>query len=854
MLVAFRSLSIQDLRSHRARSALVCAAIALGCVAWTATCALQLALDVAFRSASAPAVRADLIVTRGDGRFDEAMIELVRQTPGVKAARPQLVERGRVLGPHSAPVTLVGVDRSDAESTGITVSAADQVAFVKSWLRGRLPVFATPDLVAIFGGKLGSFEATFAGKRRVIDVVGAIPIRSRGAELPRGLLLTDRHLAAWALNRTSASSRIDVDLAEGTSADRVKARLEQALVGRADVTTPESDAARALDSIAAIRVGFSLCGVGGLFLAYFLIANVMRVSVAQREATIGLVRAIGGTRAQVMALVQGEAVLLGAVGSAVGVTFGYLVARLAINPLIDVVGDVFRSVPASDLHIEPGVVLLGAAAGIGTSVAATLAPSLHASSIPPIRAMRNAALATGHGRRTRFAGAITLLMVTIVCASLIPIWPSVAIYATLGASTLTSTVVLRSLIRPLAGALRPLVERMAGMPGRFAMDSIIATPARAGAAVAGLAAAVALLIQTGGVIQSNEQAVRAWVDGCITGDLFVTSGGPLSASGRTMPMDPSLGEAIARSMARATVVPMRFRRVPWRDRTHASEIVVVALDAARYVRMAERRVPPLRDLDLYRELQRPSAALISDNFAERNGLRIGSTFRLPGIDGVRVRLRVAGIVADYSSHCGTVLVDQGGAGGRLANAPVDLFVVGLDSPTEVARARCALASADWASEACAEIMTHEEVRGHILGTIRRLHRVAKLQEALAAAVAVLGVSAALMICVMQRRHELALLRAIGASVSQVVATVLIEAMVMAGIGAAVGIALGLAAEWYVLRVVLFFETGFRFPLTIPWWDAVSISSVVIVSAAIAALAPAWSAARADERSALGADG
>ena len=81
MLVLFRSLSIRELWSHRARSALVGAAIALGCVAWTTTWALRYALYSAFRSAAAPAVRADLIVTRGDGRIDEATVERVRQTP-----------------------------------------------------------------------------------------------------------------------------------------------------------------------------------------------------------------------------------------------------------------------------------------------------------------------------------------------------------------------------------------------------------------------------------------------------------------------------------------------------------------------------------------------------------------------------------------------------------------------------------------------------------------------------------------------------------------------------------------------------------------------------------------------------
>ena len=60
--------------------------------------------------------------------------------------------------------------------------------------------------------------------------------------------------------------------------------------------------------------------------------------------------------------------------------------------------------------------------------------------------------------------------------------------------------------------------------GRLALDNLVRCPAHTGLVITTLAAGVALFVQTGGFIGSNEKAIRSWVERSITGDLFVTSG------------------------------------------------------------------------------------------------------------------------------------------------------------------------------------------------------------------------------------------------------------------------------------------------------------------------------------------
>jgi putative ABC transport system permease protein len=132
---------------------------------------------------------------------------------------------------------------------------------------------------------------------------------------------------------------------------------------------------------------------------------------------------------------------------------------------------------------------------------------------------------------------------------------------------------------------------------------------------------------------------------------------------------------------------------------------------------------------------------------------------------------------------------------------------------------------------------------HILGLIRRLYGLAYTQQLLVVMVVALGVMAALLISVIQRRRELGLLRAIGGTRGQVIRTVLAEAFLMGAIGTALGLLIGLPLEWYVVHVLLFEEAGFEFPAIYPWQPAGFIALLAMLLAALAAQIPAIQAGR-----------
>ena len=127
--------------------------------------------------------------------------------------------------------------------------------------------------------------------------------------------------------------------------------------------------------------------------------------------------------------------------------------------------------------------------------------------------------------------------------------------------------------------------------------------------------------------------------------------------------------------------------------------------------------------------------------------------------------------------------------------------------------------------------------------LRKVYGVAYAQQSLAGMVALLGVISSLFISVLQRRRELGLLRAVGASRGQVLRSVLAEAFQMGVIGGLLGFGVGLLLEWYVIDIVLLDEAGFIFPLVVPWVAAGVVFAASVATASVVGLWPAWHATR-----------
>jgi putative ABC transport system permease protein len=282
------------------------------------------------------------------------------------------------------------------------------------------------------------------------------------------------------------------------------------------------------------------------------------------------------------------------------------------------------------------------------------------------------------------------------------------------------------------------------------------------------------------------------------------------------------------------VVPVRFRRPTYRG----TIILVVAFDAARFYE-ANRDRPGYPGLDLFPRLAEPGTVVLSENFAALHGVRAGDVLTLQGAAGP-ADLRVLGTMPDYSWNRGTVFIGRATLKQVFDDDRVDICDV-YTEPEAFATAQTAVR--DLASRRSLVVATRADLKDYITDVIHRLYALVHVQQLVVGAVAALGVVTALLISVLQRRRELGLLRAVGATRAQVLRSVLAEAGLMGLFGTLFGLAMGVPIEWYMVRVVIWEEAGFLFPLVIPWVPVLGVAGLSLGLATLAGLGPAAHAVR-----------
>jgi putative ABC transport system permease protein len=124
-----------------------------------------------------------------------------------------------------------------------------------------------------------------------------------------------------------------------------------------------------------VLAGIALPAIG-LIVGAIVIMNIMLVAVSERTREIGIRKALGAKRRDIMSQFLIEASVLGMVGSAIGVGLGIALAKgiAAVSPL-----------PAS---VAPWSILAGVALGAGVGIISGAYPASRASRLDPITALR----------------------------------------------------------------------------------------------------------------------------------------------------------------------------------------------------------------------------------------------------------------------------------------------------------------------------------------------------------------------------------------------------------------------------------------------------------------------------------
>ncbi len=826
---------------------LIVASIALGVATLVATRTLNNTMANAVVASSNPlAGLVDFIAVNGDLTIGRDLAREVAAVPGVQSVQAWIWNNARLkIGDERRSVLIVGVDLAQAQQLAggaddITLSKGTEIAFGLAKLAGKRAAVVGKELADALPAGTKVIELERNRNPYPAQVAGSVAASGNWAMLSGNVVILDQDDAAEVLGYPKGQvNRLDVLLKQGADPPTVRAAIEQVLAGRAHVKTPAEQNQAIGSAMNSFRAGFTLCGVAALVVGMFLVYNALSVTVAERRHEIGILLAVGATRRQVLVLFAGEAALLGLAGALAGIPLGLGLALLGLEPMRGILNNVFANLSVRRPNVSLELILSALAAGIITTVAASLVPAIQASRENPADAVRRVPkAATSRHLVFLFAATLTLLiggiLLTVLRDRLPRQWGtfgglSLVLVAALVASPLCATLA--------ASALRPVARRYFPIAWRLAAENLLQSPGRTGMVIGALAAGVALVMQTAGVIRSNRASLREWIEESIAADVVITAGSALGSGGHGEPMDAEVADALRSLPEVEAVMELRSPKVEFRGDT----VLLLALDAGLAARMHEARIPGGGEVALFRRLDAaPDGALVSENFAARYGVGPGDTITLPSQSGP-VTLRVAGTIVDYSWNLGTLYVNRRDYLAHWHDSRadmVDVYVKPGYTPREVKEKIAARFGA---------LRPVPRNAGRVDRPDRPYHRARLRHRVRPADRGDAGGGA--------RRDHVAVdlgpaappgngpVARIGARQTQVIHSVLAEACLMGVLGTALGILFGIPLEWFVLKVVIFEESGFLFPVYIPWDGALLIAAAALTTATLAGLGPAIYAVR-----------
>ncbi|MEE8197176.1 MAG: ABC transporter permease [Acidiferrobacterales bacterium] len=176
---------------------------------------------------------------------------------------------------------------------------------------------------------------------------------------------------------------IDVLYAPGAPAEEVVSGIRRVLRGRhgrEDFTiTTQQQMLEVLDSILNILT-FAVAALGGisLFVGGVGILTIMIIAVNERVSEIGLLRALGAGRRQILVLFLGEATVLATLGGLIGLVLGIGGAEI-----------LRLAVPDLPVHTPWVYVALAACLAVLIGLAAGVFPARRAARLDPVEALRS---------------------------------------------------------------------------------------------------------------------------------------------------------------------------------------------------------------------------------------------------------------------------------------------------------------------------------------------------------------------------------------------------------------------------------------------------------------------------------
>lgn len=619
---------------------------------------------------------------------------------------------------------------------------------------------------------------------------------------------------------------------------RVEASLEEQLPESLDITTGEDfrETQRAqnsglVDLLRPLLQGFAYLA---LFVAAFVIFNTFSVVVTQRFRELALIRAVGGTPAQVRRSLLLEGAVVGFVASIIGIAFGAVLSYV----IQAVLGAVDVRLPGSGVALRPWTVILCVVAGTLVTVLSVFVPAFRAGRTKPVEAMRDAAVdhsGTSVARAVIGGVALALSIVMLLAVRLagVTAWLMVP-----GALLLFLGLLVGGplVARLFAAGLRVPARRL-GLTARLAVDNTARNPKRT--ATTANALVIGLFLVT--LVTVSGDALKKYtvdeIDKLSASD-FIVSG--------TSGISPDLVEEVQATDGVAAAAPIRQAVVL----DSSGRVVVLSGADIDLLKSSTGLKVDAGSLDQVADgtgVAVPSLAGASGGSAgpgEDRSMatlpsRVGSTVEIVAADGTPTQLPVVATLApELDTFLLQALVSEQRFEALAGDTPVSMIYVRVDegqadavgkrlNKLVVGHAGTTVDPGNFLGQIVAQVFDF------LINTVNALLGMSVI-------IALVGIVNTLTLSIIERRRELGMVRSLGMTRQQVGRMVRMEAVLIGVLGTVIGVGAGLLLGWVVIG-----SLSSDIELNVNWARIGLIALIGVLAGVVASIFPARRATRVE---------
>ncbi|MCA3243587.1 MAG: ABC transporter permease [Rubrivivax sp.] len=306
------------------------------------------------------------------------VVARLERQPGVAAVSPLVAGSGLAQrGEATRAVTVAGVEiERYARVVGL---ASKRVAGSLQLAPGD--TIAGITLASDLGVRVGDRITLSTGPRSEVQrITGLVDLGVR--ELNRRTLLVPLRTGQTLFDLPGGATQIDITLDDVWAAQDLARSLAQQLPYK--VESWQDTNSQLVSALNAQSVSTTIIRGVVMMVVVLGIASVLVVSVVQKQREIGILRAMGATRGQVLRVFLLQGALVGAIGSALGVVLAmalvFLFTRVVRGP---------DGAPLFDITLPPALAAQVALVAAVAGVLAAVAPARRASRMDPAQAMRS---------------------------------------------------------------------------------------------------------------------------------------------------------------------------------------------------------------------------------------------------------------------------------------------------------------------------------------------------------------------------------------------------------------------------------------------------------------------------------